>query len=109
MIKLAYFLRKMKTLRVNNTKIPEIENAKFSLYCIFINLNIYGDFQICISVPLTLQWQGVGGGDISLLPPCGFSKRVGSRERVEPWSFVTFNIVIRHIFPENFIEIAQVV
>ena len=29
-----------------------IENAKFSGYYFYINLNIYADFQICISVPL---------------------------------------------------------
>ena len=26
--------------------------AKFSGYCFYMNTNIYGDFQICISVPL---------------------------------------------------------
>ena len=38
-------------------------------------------------------------------PSCGFSKNVSSRERVKPWLFLTFNIIISHIFPENFIEI----
>ena len=38
-----------------------------------------------------------------------FSKNVSSRETVKPWFFVTFNIIISHIFPENFIEILQVV
>ena len=42
-------------------------------------------------------------------PPCGFSKNVSSKKRVKPWFFVTFNIITRHIFPENFIEIPQVV
>ena len=42
-------------------------------------------------------------------PPCGFSKNVSSKERVKPWFFMTFNIIIRHTFPENFIEILQVV
>ena len=37
---------------------------------------------------------------------CGFSKNLSSRER---WFFVTFNIIISHIFPENFIEISQVI
>ena len=41
--------------------------------------------------------------------PCGFSKNVSSKERAKPWFFVTFNIIIRHIFPENFIEIPQFV
>ena len=41
--------------------------------------------------------------------PCGFSKSVSSKERERPWFFVTFNIILRHIFPENFIEFPQVV
>ena len=41
--------------------------------------------------------------------PCGFSKNVSSKERVKPWFFVTFCIIISHIFPGNFIEIPEVV
>ena len=41
--------------------------------------------------------------------PCGFSNIVSSKERVKPWFFETFNIIISNIFPENFIEILQVV
>ena len=48
------------------------------------------------------------GGD-QFDPPCGFSKTVSSKERVKHCFFVTFNIIIRHVFPENFIEIPQVV
>ena len=50
-------------------------------------------------------WGGLGG----LTPPCGFSKNVSSIESVKPWFFVTFNMILRHIFPENFIEFRQVV
>ena len=39
---------------------------------------------------------------------CGFLKDVFSKERVKPSSFVTFNLILRHIFPENFIEFPQV-
>ena len=46
---------------------------------------------------------------IKLTHPCGFSKSVFSRERVKPCFFVTFNIIISHIFPENLIEIPQFV
>ena len=49
-------------------------------------------------------WKGWEG--VNLIPPCGFSKYVSSRER---WFFVTFNIIRTHIFPENFIEISQVI
>ena len=43
------------------------------------------------------------------MTPSGFSKKVFSTERVKPYRFAIFNIIISHIFPENFIEIAQVV
>ena len=32
-----------------------IKNAKLLGYCIFMNINIEGDFQICISVPLSMK------------------------------------------------------
>ena len=50
-------------------------------------------------------------GEVNLAPllPCGFLKNVSSKEMVKPWFFVTFNIIIRHIFSENFSEIPQVV
>ena len=50
---LAYFLRNMQTLGVNNSSILTIKNAEFSGYYFQTNLNIWEDFQICISVPLT--------------------------------------------------------
>ena len=53
------------------------------------------------------KWGG-RGGDLTPLP-CGFSKTVSSKDRVKYWFIVTFNIIINHIFPENLIEIPQVV
>ena len=55
-----------------------------------------------------------GGGQFDPPPPpspshCGFSKNVSSIERVKPWVFVTFHIIISHMYPEHFIEITQVV
>ena len=41
--------------------------------------------------------------------PVIFSKNVSSKERVKPWLFAAFNIIIRHIFSEIFIEIPQTV
>ena len=38
-------------------KILTIKNAKFSEYYFYINLNVWGDFQICISVPLIYMIQ----------------------------------------------------
>ena len=48
-------------------------------------------------------------GEGSFDPSCGFSENVSSKERVKPWVFVTFNIIISQIVSENFIEIPQVV
>ena len=56
---------------------------------------------------LTLKRLGGLGGQFDA--PCGFSKNVSSKERVKPWFSVTFSIILSHIFPENFIEIPQVV
>ena len=39
--------------------------------------------------------------------PCGISNNVSSKERLTLWVFVTFNIIISYIFPENFIEIPK--
>ena len=44
----------------------------------------------------------------SPLNPMWFYLNVSSKERVKPCPFVTFDIIIIHIFPENFIEIPQV-
>ena len=42
---------------------------------------------------------GVGGGSVNLTALlCGFLKSVSSKQRVKPWLFVTFKIIIRHIF-----------
>ena len=41
--------------------------------------------------------------------PLRFFRNVFSRERLKLWFLVTFNIIIGYIFPENFIEIPQVV
>ena len=54
-LKLAYFLRNLKTSRANHTSIFRIKNVKFSGYCFYMNTNIYQDLQICISVPLIKQ------------------------------------------------------
>ena len=50
--KVSYFLRKIQTLWVNNSITLWIKNANFSGYYFYENTKIYGDFQICISVPL---------------------------------------------------------
>ena len=45
-------LRDLQTSQVNSSTILRIKNAKFSVYRFYMNANIQGDFQICISVPL---------------------------------------------------------
>ena len=57
---------------------------------------------------VVFSWGGGGEGGVNLTP-CGFFKTVSSTERVKPWFFVTFNIIISHILPEHFIEISQVI
>ena len=48
-------------------------------------------------------------GDNPLPPPTsGFSKNASPEARVKPWLFVTFDITISHILPENFIKVSQV-
>ena len=53
---MVYFLRKIQTLRGNNSKILRIQNAKFSGYHFYMNTNIWRDFQICINVPLIISF-----------------------------------------------------
>ena len=36
--------------------------------------------------------------------PCDFSKNASSKERMKPCFFLTLNIIVSRIFPENFIE-----
>ena len=72
-------------------------------------MNLFRCSLINIADPLPLTLKRLGGGgqfDPPSVFPSGFSKNVSSKERV---FFVTFNIIISHIFPENFIEIPQVV
>ena len=45
----------------------------------------------------------------NLTSPVVFLENVSAKEIVNSWFFVTFNIIISHIFPENSIEIPQVV
>ena len=52
MLKISVLFKKIQTLCVNNSRILMSKNAKFSGYYFYMNMNIWGDFQICISVPL---------------------------------------------------------
>ena len=57
MLKISLLLRNLQTLQENNSRIFRIKNAKFSWYCFYMNTNILEDFQICISVPLIIQFR----------------------------------------------------
>ena len=55
MLKISLLFKKFTNFTgkcANIYRILRIKNAKFPGYCFYINTNIYGDFQICISVPL---------------------------------------------------------
>ena len=52
---------------------------------------------------LYLKWNAIFLADVFYK-----FRNSSSRERVKTWFFVTFNIIIGHIFPENFIKIPQV-
>ena len=54
MLKISLLFKKNTNFTVNNSRILTIKNAKFSGYFVYVNLNIWEDFQICISVPLIL-------------------------------------------------------
>ena len=72
-------------------------NLSKTLFAMFISLRI-----------IFLSLNRLPGMSGSIWPPsCGFSKNVSYRERVKLCFFVTFNIIISHIFPENFIEILK--
>ena len=57
MLKISLLFKKF----TNFSRILRIKNVKFLGYCFCMNTNIWGDFQICISVPLKevsyLSWQ----------------------------------------------------
>ena len=68
----------------------------------FLPLSWYGDIHF-------LQFLTLKRLRGNLIHPCCLSENVFSRKIVKPCFFVTFNIIISHIFPGNFTEIAQVV
>ena len=47
----TFLKKKIRTLRLNHSRILWIMDAKFSGY--YFDINRYRDFQICISLPLT--------------------------------------------------------
>ena len=71
-----------------------------SVSLLYFNVESYDD----VIKILNFNSKTAGGrGSVWLPPPCAFFKNVSSREG-ETLIFVTFNIIISHIFPENFIK-----
>ena len=54
MLKINLLFKKNTNFTVNNSRILTIKNVKFPGYYFYMIYNIWGDFQICISVPLSL-------------------------------------------------------
>ena len=52
MLKSSLFFKKNTNFRVNNSSILTIKNVKFSGSYFYMNTNVWGDFQICISESL---------------------------------------------------------
>ena len=46
MLKLAYFLKNLQNSWANNSRILMIKNAKFSGYCLYMNIKLYGNFNL---------------------------------------------------------------
>ena len=80
---------------------------KRSWRCVWLNKYHQATFVICNMQYIWTEYTNIRGG--GRVPICGFLKNVSSKERLKPWFFVTVNVIIGHIFPENFIEIPLVV
>ena len=46
--------RAIQTSQINVSRILGIRNVKFSSYCIYMDTNIEGNSQVCVSVPFTV-------------------------------------------------------
>ena len=56
MLKISLLFKKFTNLRIKNSRLLRIRNAKFAKYCFYMNINILNDFHICISVPFTVLY-----------------------------------------------------
>ena len=65
MLKISLLFKKFTDFTANKSRIRRIWNAKFSGYCFYMNANIFGDFQIYISVTLSIIVQFVSDHYVS--------------------------------------------
>ena len=77
--------------RANNSRILRIKNAKFSEYCFYMNTNIQGDFQICISVPLNFRR---GNNEQTLISRSSQEEAIFTVPQSSTQGFVQFNIFL---------------
>ena len=84
-----------------------LERSKHSYFSKFVEFN-WNNIKKYLERNKIINYINPKTAGGSIWHPCGFSKYVSSKERVKPWFFVTFNIILKHIFPENFIEFSQV-
>ena len=73
------------------------------IFEILIRIKIYISFTLYLTL-ICLMREGANWN-----PICGFLINVSSIERLEPCFFVTFNTMLKHISPENFIGFPQVI
>ena len=81
-----------QTLWIYNSRIPRIKNAEFSGYYFSVNTNIYGDFQICISVTSSLFYSyyfGRCSSELAQHVPLPFScgRSTPNSDRLHDFSF----------------------
>ena len=109
------------SLGANQTKYGQVNAAEFIIH--YCNHCIKIMIQTCIQhimkkklvaakkhvETLTLKRLGEGVNLSQPPPPLWFFEIVSSKQRVKSYFFVTFKIIMKHIFSENFIEIPQVV
>ena len=86
----------------------ELFNPKIKKFLIFFQKRFFLYFRKWNFLAQRVTLNRLGGGCQFDPPLCGFSENVSSKERMKPWFFVTFNIIISHIFHEHFIETSQV-
>ena len=57
MLKISLLFKENTILQMIKSRILTTKNVKFLGYYFYLNLNIWGDFKFCISVPLTVLFQ----------------------------------------------------
>ena len=100
MLKISHFVRSSQALRVNKSIVPRIKNAIFSGCCFYMNKNIKGDFQICISIPFTAHLINFAIKDFFTYCACAvFNPIEDGRPKRPPYQFFPCNLYKRRNWP----------